>query len=544
MFKNYMALASMASLAAVAIWLISSRREKKLRYLDASDLSVLENSVEPVLLTSDDVKRLQLKKRTVAMLVSFIGSNYHGFTKTPGYITVEEILERAIFEAGGLSQENFGELHKSKWSRSARTDKGVHAAGQIVSAKVYVNVPNLMQRINARLPEDIRVTGIQQLSLNFCARYFCDERRYEYLFALEPLLSGMSEILSMEDVCEQLNSICSKFNGFKRYHNFSTRIKASDNQAVRHIMHFRVNEVLTIHNHNFLKFEIAGTSFVKYQIRKMVGMVVAIFRKVVPLEALDIAFQTSPCNVPMAPAAGLLLDHCRFNRYNKRENREKVNLTPFEEARLEFKKNRIYPVVADKQRFDHVFTLWVDNLMSFSFDRDILMADDVAETKVPKYVVQKEVQYLFTEKEPVDEDEEDEDFSKAQRQKHAEMKAERKQKELERETHNKDRVTVSAIADNLFNATGMINPRDSLAETFVFVPERTGPRPGFSASGTILCRRCNQEGHTAKSCSQQKKFKKKDRSTQLCFNCNQPGHSHKLCPSAKNPSSSLGRPGW
>lgn len=44
--------------------------------------------------------------------------------------------------------------------RAARTDKGVHAAGNILSLKI--NIPNeetLIDDINAILPEQIRVWG-------------------------------------------------------------------------------------------------------------------------------------------------------------------------------------------------------------------------------------------------------------------------------------------------------------------------------------------------------------------------------------------------
>jgi hypothetical protein len=41
--------------------------------------------------------------------------------------TIEGVLEKALFEAGLISPSNYGDFKKTKWSRSSRTDKGVHS---------------------------------------------------------------------------------------------------------------------------------------------------------------------------------------------------------------------------------------------------------------------------------------------------------------------------------------------------------------------------------------------------------------------------------
>jgi tRNA pseudouridine38-40 synthase len=43
--------------------------------------------------------------------------------------------------------------------RAARTDKGVHAAGQAISLKMIIEDPNIVNKINEHLPEQIRVWG-------------------------------------------------------------------------------------------------------------------------------------------------------------------------------------------------------------------------------------------------------------------------------------------------------------------------------------------------------------------------------------------------
>ena len=48
--------------------------------------------------------------------------------------TIEHALETAIHAAGGIADSNFGDLHKVGWSRSSRTDKGVHSLSTVSMA--------------------------------------------------------------------------------------------------------------------------------------------------------------------------------------------------------------------------------------------------------------------------------------------------------------------------------------------------------------------------------------------------------------------------
>jgi len=41
--------------------------------------------------------------------------------------TVEEEIEKALFEIGSIHECNYGDLKKIGWTRATRTDKSVHA---------------------------------------------------------------------------------------------------------------------------------------------------------------------------------------------------------------------------------------------------------------------------------------------------------------------------------------------------------------------------------------------------------------------------------
>lgn len=73
---------------------------------------------------------------------------------------VENVLFEALVRAGAISKDNSDDPTKVNFARAARTDKGVHAAGNVVSMKMITSVPGedpMLDRINAELPNDIRL---------------------------------------------------------------------------------------------------------------------------------------------------------------------------------------------------------------------------------------------------------------------------------------------------------------------------------------------------------------------------------------------------
>lgn len=74
----------------------------------------------------------RLVKRKVAIVGGYLGTGYHGVQLNKGVDTIEDELRRAILAAGAMRASNFEDLAKIDWSRSSRTDKGVHAGCIVV----------------------------------------------------------------------------------------------------------------------------------------------------------------------------------------------------------------------------------------------------------------------------------------------------------------------------------------------------------------------------------------------------------------------------
>lgn len=76
----------------------------------------------------------KLVKRKVALVAAYLGTGYHGVQLNENVSTIEDDLRQAIFKAGAMRESNFVDLRKIDWSRSSRTDKGVHAGCIVVGA--------------------------------------------------------------------------------------------------------------------------------------------------------------------------------------------------------------------------------------------------------------------------------------------------------------------------------------------------------------------------------------------------------------------------
>lgn len=54
-------------------------------------------------------------KMKCAILFGYNGRKFHGLQKAPGVQTVEEVLEKGLFDSGMIPLHNFGELKKISW---------------------------------------------------------------------------------------------------------------------------------------------------------------------------------------------------------------------------------------------------------------------------------------------------------------------------------------------------------------------------------------------------------------------------------------------
>lgn len=144
-----------------------------------------EGAVLPVYATKFSKEEIETQekkpKRKVAVMIGYSGTGYKGMQLNHHEKTIEGDLFKAFVNAGAISKANADDPKKSSLVRCARTDKGVHAAGNVISLKLIIEDPDIVAKINEHLSHQIRVWGIERTNGSFSCYQHCDSRTYQYL---------------------------------------------------------------------------------------------------------------------------------------------------------------------------------------------------------------------------------------------------------------------------------------------------------------------------------------------------------------------------
>jgi len=305
----------------------------------------------------EEEEGIKMPKRKVAMLLAYTGTNYGGFQINIGQRSLHSEIELALYKSRLLSPTNFGFPHKYGWSSSARTDKGVHACAQVVSAKLAIgdDMNAAREKINGFLPQDICVLDILKTSRAFCAKTQRDRARYTYMIpsfllydreelqdlfksvlgpnprdgrsARDPLtpeeITQLAAVLTKFRATpldlENLKDALEKYEGTMSFHNFTNGKTADDAAARRYIISFQTQDPIMMEGIEWIPTQVVGQSFLLHQIRKMVSLAVDVARGSATMATLERALSSASLNLNMAPAQGLFLDMSIFEGYNRRK---------------------------------------------------------------------------------------------------------------------------------------------------------------------------------------------------------------------------------
>ncbi|KAK9844843.1 hypothetical protein WJX74_007519 [Apatococcus lobatus] len=186
-------------------------------------------------LDTQDRRTPKSVKRKVAMYIGYVGSDFSGLQiqpDQPDSITVESVLQAALTEAELISEANSVSLTKVGWSRSSRTDKGVHSICTIISFKMELTLDaaasfgdeglQVAARINPFLPEQVRVFALHYVNRSFNARSYCVQRTYHYYIPAS-VLGLQSHGDANNETMDRLRACLKTFEGSRAFHNYTKR---------------------------------------------------------------------------------------------------------------------------------------------------------------------------------------------------------------------------------------------------------------------------------------------------------------------------------
>ena len=125
--------------------------------------------------------------KRIRLWVSYDGTNYHGWQVQNNGITIESELNRALTELYRQEIKVIG---------ASRTDAGVHALGNVAIFDVNSPIPaeKVCYALNARLPEDIRVTRSEEVPRDWHPRKCESRKTYEYRIYLGEILPPVKRL--------------------------------------------------------------------------------------------------------------------------------------------------------------------------------------------------------------------------------------------------------------------------------------------------------------------------------------------------------------
>ena len=240
------------------------------------------------------------------IVVAYDGTNYHGWQFQPNATTVSEVLSDAFSAVF---------FQKISILGASRTDKGVHAFGQvaIVQSPIFVEEQILQRAWSKALPSDIVIKSIQRLDKLVHPHDGVVQKTYVYHFFTQRPMPFVARYGWYIHRPIDLDLLKAALNVFVGTHDFRSFCSGNDlENTIKTIDSVNLNY---FSEWNAYRIEVKGRSFLRYMVRRIVGACLEIAsRKHLSLNHLIFVLeQRNPCHtLPNAPAKGLILERIEY----------------------------------------------------------------------------------------------------------------------------------------------------------------------------------------------------------------------------------------
>ena len=244
--------------------------------------------------------------------IEYDGTHYYGWQvqngKNVSYQankTIQFVLEKTLRK---ILQEDI------KLTVAGRTDSGVHALAQVANFKSHTKIPlsRLSWAINCLLPDDIKVTRINKVGLDFNSRFCAKSKTYRYTILnrrySSPLLASRVYFFHYPLDVSLMRREAKLLIG---RHNF----KAFQATEIRQRNPLRtIKQIKIIKKDNFIYIDIQADSFLYNMVRSIVGTLLEIGRGRFPQGSMAKIMESRNRKLvgPTLPAKGLCLVKVKY----------------------------------------------------------------------------------------------------------------------------------------------------------------------------------------------------------------------------------------
>ena len=248
-----------------------------------------------------------LKERNLKLTIEYNGAKFFGWQKQNEKRTVQGDLEQAFFQLTKQVVEVEG---------SGRTDRGVHAMGQVASVKIVSAIPteNFKVALNNLLAEDVRIKSVEEVDGEFHARFSAKKKTYKYVVDLNETASAINCDLvghypyqiDSKKIKQAKKLLVGKHN-FKGFCSADTNVKNFEREIYK--IDFSLKKNVAI-------FEVTGNGFLYNMVRILVGTMLDGGRGKITLDSIKKALETGERKYAgtTMPAGGLYLKCVEYNK--------------------------------------------------------------------------------------------------------------------------------------------------------------------------------------------------------------------------------------
>ena len=245
----------------------------------------------------------------VRMTLAYDGSRFHGMAANEGVLTVAGVVTEVLERVLG---------HEVALQVAGRTDKGVHASGQVVSFDAdteRLDTEALGRAVNAAWAPSVVAREVRIAPTDFDARFSALARCYRYTVLARPLpdpfLAPTTWWVPQPLDLNALRLGCDPLLGSHDFSSFCRRPKGNpDASSVRRVLDARWHDL----GEGLLRFDIEAGAFCHQMVRSIVGTLVEMgrgARRAGEMSAILAARDRARAGRP-APPQGLDLWHVRY----------------------------------------------------------------------------------------------------------------------------------------------------------------------------------------------------------------------------------------
>lgn len=241
--------------------------------------------------------------RRIKIVLSYDGTDYHGWQVQPGLPTIQAVLEHVVAEIEGAPVNV---------TASGRTDAGVHALAQVAAFDLHNPIPaaNLRKAMNRLLPRDIRVLEVEEAQPDFHPRYDARAKTYEYRIWRGEIVPPFDRrYVHHHPYPLDVSAMMTAAPTFEGTHDFTAFAATDDRDAMG------LSKIRTIFcsrcelDRERLQYRVRGSGFLKHMVRNIVGVLLEVGKGNVGAEGVRGRLEAG-CSIPpgpTAPAQGLFL---------------------------------------------------------------------------------------------------------------------------------------------------------------------------------------------------------------------------------------------